>query len=149
MQGDPRVQRAVDWITTWQRFDDAEGDAPTGWPYDKREMCWGRHTCSRGAIKALKALAEIPPERRTPAVHAAISAAGTPILGDERLREALDLVASRADAQGRWKLQQTFNDRFVVPIEAKGAPSRWVTMRALEVLKPAREADTDGGRGNG
>ena len=41
---DPRVQRAVDWITTYQRFDDAEGDAPTGWPYDKREMCWGRHT---------------------------------------------------------------------------------------------------------
>ncbi|HEY5167785.1 MAG TPA: hypothetical protein VIK03_00095, partial [Thermoleophilia bacterium] len=55
----------------------------------------------------------------------------------ERLREALDLVASRADAQGRWKLQQTFNDRFVVPIGVKGEPSRWVTMRALEVLKDA------------
>ena len=211
MLDDPRVQRAVDWITTCQRFDDAEGDAPTGRPYDKREMCWGRHTCSMGAIKALKALAEIPPERRTPAVHATISAGaefflrhhvhkrshdltrdskpgwrrfgfplmyqtdaleillvltrlgregelalgadapaeavaaggtgaaadgagGTPILGDERLREALDLVASRADAQGRWKLQQTFNDRFVVPIEVKGAPSRWMTLRALEVL---------------
>ena len=53
---------------------------------------------------------------------------------DERMREALDLVASRADAQGRWRLQQTFNDRFVVPIEAKGEPSRWVTLRALEVL---------------
>ena len=62
---------------------------------------------------------------------AADGADGTPILGDERLREALDLVASRADAQGRWKLQQTFNDRFVVPIEAKGEPSRWVTLRAL------------------
>ena len=44
MLDDPRVQRAVDWITTCQRFDDAEGDVPTGWPYDKREMCWGRHT---------------------------------------------------------------------------------------------------------
>ena len=43
--------------------------------------------------------------------------------GDERLREALDLVASRADAQGRWKLEQTFNDRCVVPIEAKGSPA--------------------------
>ena len=65
---------------------------------------------------------------------AADGAAGTPILGDERLREALDLVASRADAQGRWRLQQTFNGRFVVPIEVKGEPSRWVTLRALEVL---------------
>ena len=179
MLGDPRVQRAVDWITTYQRFDDAEGDAPTGWPYDKLEMCWGRHTCSMGAIKALKALAEIPPERRTPAMHATISAGaefflrhhvhrrshdltrdakpgwrrfGFPLMyqtdaleillvltrlgyRDERMREALDLVASRADAQGRWKLQQTFNDRFVVPIETKGEPSRWVTLRALEVLR--------------
>jgi len=58
-------------------------------------------------------------------------------LGDERAREALDLVASRADAKGRWKLQQTFNDRFVVPIETKGQPSRWVTLRALEVLRAA------------
>ncbi len=197
MLDDPRVQRAVDWITTYQRFDDAEGDAPTGWPYDRFEMCWGRHTCSMGAVKALKALAEVPPERRTPAVHATISAGaefflrhhvhrrshdlardskpgwrrfgfplmyqtdaleilllltrlgregevagaaadgtgGAPILGDERMRQALDLVASRADAQGRWKLQQTFNDRFVVPIEAKGEPSRWLTLRALEVLR--------------
>ena len=181
MLDDPRVQRAVDWITTYQRFDDAEGDAPTGWPYDKLEMCWGRHTCSMGAIKALKALAEIPPERRTPAMHATISAGaefflrhhvhrrshdltrdakpgwrrfGFPLMyqtdaleillvltrlgyRDERMREALDLVASRADAQGRWKLQQTFNDRFVVPIETKGEPSRWVTLRALEVLQNA------------
>jgi hypothetical protein len=68
---------------------------------------------------------------------AADGSGGTPILGDERLREALDLVASRADAQGRWRLQQTFNDRFVVPIETKGEPSRWVTLRALEVAQGA------------
>ena len=179
MLDDPRVQRGLDWITTYQRFDDAEGDAPTGWPYDRYEMCWGRHTCSMGAIKALKALAEIPPERRTPAMQATISGGaefflrhhihrrshdlnrdskpgwrrfGSPLMyqtdaleillvltrlgyRDERMREALDLVASRADDQGRWGLQQTFNDRFVVPIEAKGEPSRWVTLRALEVLR--------------
>lgn len=48
--------------------------------------------------------------------------------------EALALVAGKADAQGRWKLATTFNDRFLVPIEAKGTPSRWVTLRALQVL---------------
>ena len=53
------------------------------------------------------------------------------------MREAPDLVASRADARGRWKLEQTFNDRFWVPIETKGEPSRWVTLRALEVLRAA------------
>ena len=182
MLDDPRVQRAIDWITTYQRFDDAEGDAPTGWPYDRLEMCWGRHTCHMGAVKALKALAEVPPERRTSAVEGTIAAGaeyllhhhvhrrshdlgkdskpgwrrfGFPlmyqtdaleILGiltrlgyrDERMREALDLVASRADAQGRWTLQSTFNDRFIVPIETKGGPSRWITLRALEVPRAAR-----------
>ena len=59
---------------------------------------------------------------------------------DERLREALDLVAAKADDQGRWTLQSTFNDRFVVPIEAKGEPSRWVTLRALEVLRAVPRA---------
>ena len=54
---------------------------------------------------------------------------------DERLREALDLVAAKADDQGRWKLQQTLNGRFVVDIEVKGEPSRWVTLRALETLR--------------
>jgi hypothetical protein len=34
-------------------------------------------------------------------------------------------------------LEQTFNDRFVVPIETKGEPSRWVTLRALDVLRAA------------
>jgi hypothetical protein len=56
---DVRLRRAVDWITTYQRFDDAEGAAPSGWPYDRLEMCWGRHTCSMGIVKALKGLAEL------------------------------------------------------------------------------------------
>src|SRR5664280_541024 len=60
MLDDPRVQRGVEWITTYQRFDDGEGEAPIGWPYDRWEMCWGRHTCHMGAVKALKALAAIP-----------------------------------------------------------------------------------------
>ena len=42
---------------------------------------------------------------------------------DERLGEALDLVAAKADAQGRWTLQQTFNGRFVADIEVKGEPA--------------------------
>jgi hypothetical protein len=178
MQDDPRVRDAVDWITTYQRFDDAEGDAPTGWPYEPLEICWGRHTCHMGAVKALKALAEVPPERRTPAVQSTIAAGaeyllrhhvhkrshdlaklskpgwrrfGFPlmyqtdvleILGiltglgvrDERMDEALALVAAKPDAQGRWKLEDTFNGRFVVDIEAKGRPSRWITLRALRVL---------------
>jgi hypothetical protein len=182
MLDDPRVQRGLDWITTWQRFDDGEGDVPADWPYHI-EMCWGRHSCHMGAVKALKALAEVPPERRTPAMQATIGAGaeyllrhhifrrshdlakvskpswkklnfplmwqtdaleilgifaklGEPLL-DPRAAEALDLVAGKRDAQGRWKLENTQNGRFVVDIEAKGQPSRWVTLKALQVLAAA------------
>lgn len=62
---DPRVRRAVEWITTFQRFDDGVGRAPQGWPYDRFEQCWGKHTCTLGVVKGLKALAEIPPRKRT------------------------------------------------------------------------------------
>ena len=202
MLDDPRVQRAVDWIATWQRCDDGEGEAPSGGPYDRYEMCWGRHTCHMGAVKALKGLAEIPPERRSPAVRRTLAdgtefilrhhvhkrshdlardskpgwkrfgfplmyqtdvleilgilaqlgavdpsapsvgqAASSPLL-DPRAREALDLVDSRRDAQGRWKLQDTMNGKFVVDIETKGEPSRWVTLRALTVLKAAGRPGT-------
>jgi hypothetical protein len=59
---------------------------------------------------------------------------------DERTDEALDLVRSRQGADGRWKLQTTQNGKFVVDIEAKGRPSHWVTLRALQVLRAAGQA---------
>ncbi len=65
---DPRVQKAVEWIVRYQRMDDGEGPAPRGWPY-QREPCYGRHTCAMGIVKTVKALAEIPPGRRTPDVR--------------------------------------------------------------------------------
>ena len=62
---DSRVRQAIDWITTYQRFDDGAAKAPDGWPYDRHEQCWGKHTCFLGVVKGLKALAEIPPRKRT------------------------------------------------------------------------------------
>ena len=60
----------------------------------------------------------------------------SPLL-DPRAAEALDLVARKQGADGRWKLENTQNGRFVVDIETKGKPSRWVTLRALTVLQAA------------
>jgi hypothetical protein len=60
---DPRVRRAIDWITTNQQSTTPTVTPSSGWPYDPWGMCWGRHACHMGAIMALKALAEKPPER--------------------------------------------------------------------------------------
>jgi hypothetical protein len=176
---DPRVQRGVAWITGYQRFDDGVEDPPAGWPYDKFEACWGRHTCHMGAVKALKALSEIPQGDRSADVQRTIDSGveymlqhhiyrrshnlarvskpgwlrfGFPlmyqtdvleILGiltrlgcrDDRMQEAIDVVVSRQDNDGRWKLADTFNGRFQIDIESKGQPSKWITLHALRVLK--------------
>ena len=176
---DPRVQRGISWITNYQRFDDAIANLLKGWPYDKAEPCWGRHTCHMGALKALKALAEIPPGQKSGDVERTLAAGteyilqhhiykrshdlsriskpgwlrfGFPlmyqtdvleILGilthlgcrDERMQEAVDLLASKQDTSGRWNLASTFNGRFQVNVEVKGKPSKWITLNALRVLK--------------
>jgi len=54
-----------------------------------------------------------------------------------RLANALKLVLNKQDKQGRWKLEYTYNGKSWVDIEKKGQPSKWVTLRALRVLKAA------------
>jgi len=176
---DSRVQRGIEWIAGYQRFDDGVKNRPRGWPYDRFEICWGTHTCHMGAVKALKALAEITPRGRSARIKRMIGEGaeyilkhhvhkrshnlnqtskpgwlrfGFPlmyqtdvleILGiltklgykDERMKEAINVVLSRQDASGKWKLANTFNGRFHVDIEAKGQPSKWITLNALRVLK--------------
>jgi hypothetical protein len=55
---------------------------------------------------------------------------------DERMTEAIDLVASRQDEDGRWPLEVVYPGAMPVAIdEGEGRPSRWNTLRALRVLK--------------
>jgi len=176
---DVRVQNSINWITTYQRFDDGIKDPPKGWSYERLGICWGKHSCHMGVVKALKALAEIPVNQRNKEVKNTIEEGveyllkhhiykkshdlsrvskpgwlrlGFPlmyqtdvleILGiltrlgyhDERMQEAIDLLISKQDNQGRWKLESTFNGRFQTNIEQKGKPSKWITLNALKVLK--------------
>ena len=54
---------------------------------------------------------------------------------DTRLAEAIDLVASKRDADGRWALENAHADELdAEPGTAEGEPSRWITLRALRVL---------------
>ena len=55
---------------------------------------------------------------------------------DERLTEALDLVESKRDADGRWPLDLALHDELLVDMgERVGEPSRWNTLHALRVLR--------------
>ncbi len=72
MVDDPRVWKGVEWIATYQRAD-CGTKPPKEWPYAKYEACWGAHTCMMGVVKGLKALAEVPAEKRTPQINAKIA----------------------------------------------------------------------------
>lgn len=88
---DSRVQLGIDWIVKYQRFDDGIHEAPTGWPYDKLEVCWGKHTCHMGAVKALKALAEIPKDKRSEGVKNMIEIGSEYILIHHIYKKSHDL----------------------------------------------------------
>lgn len=176
---DSRVQQGINWITTYQRFDDRIKEPAKGWPYDKYKNCWGKHTCYMGIIKTLKTLAEIPENKRTKVVKSTIKNAVEFILKhqiykrshnlsriikpkwlkfsfplmydtdvleildiltklgykDNRIQDAINLVISKQDKQGKWNLETTFNGRFLVNIEQQDKPSKWVTLKAIKVLK--------------
>ena len=177
---DPRVLHGIKWITSYQRFDDGIKEAAKGWPYDRlKAACLGKHTCHMGAVKALKALAEIPKNKRSIDVNKTIekgveyllihhiykrshdlSRVSKPgwlkfsfplmyqtdaleILGiltrlgyrDERMQDAINIMISKQNKQGRWTLEKTFNGRFQVNIEKKGKLSKWITLNALRILK--------------
>jgi hypothetical protein len=60
---------------------------------------------------------------------------------DNRMQEAIDLVISKQDKNGRWKLENTHNGRFQTNIEQKDNVSKWVTLHALRVLKRQYASD--------
>ena len=55
---------------------------------------------------------------------------------DERMAEALEIVESKRDGEGRWPVEIAYHDKQHVDLgEVVGKPSRWLTLRALRVLR--------------
>ncbi|MEN6314781.1 MAG: nitrogen fixation protein NifH [Clostridiaceae bacterium] len=179
---DPRLQKAIDWLTRYMRFNDGIENNPQIPPYDRLEICWGKHTCFMGVVKALKGLSAIPREKRTKEIQDTINQATEFLLihhihkcshdlsktskpgwlkfsfplmyqtdvleivdiitelgiSDSRMNDALNIVLSKQDDMGRWRTENTSNtDKLLIPIEQKGEHSKWITLKAIRVLKRA------------
>jgi hypothetical protein len=98
---DPRIQKGIDWIAKYQRFDDGVhwfgSKPPRPWPYE-REACWGKHTCHDGMVLALRALCEIPMTRRSEEVKRVIEQGSEHILKHHIYKRSHDLnQISKAD----------------------------------------------------
>ena len=63
---------------------------------------------------------------------------------DERMLDAVDLVQGAQTPDGRWRLMHTFNGKMWVDIDAKGEPSKWITLRASRVLRRFHGVRTSG-----
>lgn len=73
------------------------------------------------ALEALSALAGVGEKRRS------------------EYESAVEHVEGTADDRMRWKLRNTLNGKMLANIEAKGEPSKWLTLRALRVLEAFAE----------
>jgi len=175
-QEDERVRQGLDWLARYMRFS-LEPMAGKEWPY-VHDRCWRDHTCRSGAVKALKALAEVPERHRSAGMRRTIEEGaefllsqhifrkgpgsqetsrpdwlklGFPLMWntdileildiltrlgyqDTRMHDALNLVLSMRQPDGRWLQENRSQWKFLVPFEKRGEPSKWVTLRAIRML---------------
>ncbi|MDD3269027.1 MAG: hypothetical protein PHX14_06875 [Syntrophomonadaceae bacterium] len=55
---------------------------------------------------------------------------------DSRMDEAINLVIAKQDDEGKWRLENKYsNDRLLIPMGQKGEQNKWITLRAVRVLK--------------
>ncbi len=177
---DPGVQKGLNWLVTFMRFNDGTELEPQVPPYSRNETCWGSHTCHMGVVKALKAFGAVPMEKRTAEINDTVQKAaefilihhiykrshnlnrvskpgwlkfGFPLMyqtdaleildiltalniKDSRMEEAVRVVIEKQDGTGRWRLENTYNsDRLLIPFGQLNEQSKWITLRAMRVLK--------------
>ena len=56
---------------------------------------------------------------------------------DARLENAIRFILSKRNVDGRWMMRHSLNGKMWIDIEKKGQPSKWLTLRALRILKMA------------
>ena len=57
---------------------------------------------------------------------------------DPRLANALNLIRQKQDAQGRWLMEYDYTGKTWIDFGPKKQPNKWVTLRALRVLKTSQ-----------
>lgn len=55
---------------------------------------------------------------------------------DNRMNDAITIVLAKQDEMGRWRTENSSNsDPLLIPIGQKNEQSKWITLRAMRVLK--------------
>ncbi len=118
---DPRLGRAFEWLA---RSVTGEGVAPAAYPTgyaDKPSGNWWK--------------LGFPVFYVTDLLQTVEALVGLGYGADPRLANALALIRRQQDAQGRWTLEYDYAGKTWVDGGAKKQPNKWVTLRALRVLR--------------
>lgn len=116
-QAEEAVEAGVEFLLG---VDPATADYPSGWN-EKPSRNWWKFGFPVYYITDLLQLVE------------ALVALGR--AADERLTGVVELIASKQDERGRWPLEYDYKGKNWLDVGEKKAPNKWVTLRALRVLK--------------
>ena len=111
------MEQGVDFLFS---TDPAGADYPTGWS-DKPSQNWWKFG--------------FPVFYVTDLLQNVEALVGLGYGNDPRLANALALIRRKQDTQGRWSLEYGYTGKTWVDFGAKKQPNKWVTLRALRVLK--------------
>jgi hypothetical protein len=100
--------------------DPATADYPAGWS-DKPSQNWWKFGFPVFYVTDLLQIVE--------------ALVGLGYGSDPRLGNSLSIVREKQDTQGRWALEYDYKGKTWVDFGSKKQPSKWVTLRALRVLK--------------
>ena len=118
---DRAIKAGVDFFFS---KDPAEADYPSGWAAKPSGNWWKFG---------------FPVFYITDILQTAQALAGLGYARDQRLARALDLIRQKQDAKGRWALEYDYAGKTWVDFGIKKQPNKWVTLRALRVLKAASD----------
>jgi hypothetical protein len=113
------IQTGLDFLLG---SDPAQADYPTGWS-DKPSGNWWKFGFPVFYVTDLLQNLEV------------LVAFG--YKNDPRLANALQFLCDKQDDQGRWSLEYSYQGKTWVDFGKKKQPNKWVTLRALRVLKHA------------
>ena len=120
----PLVRRAIEAATDFLlNRDPAAADYPVGWGNTRPNGSWFKPGFPSGyvadVLQTLEALCELGYGQ------------------DPRLGSALSWLRGKRGPDGRWRNQYAYNGKTWVDFERQGEPSKWVTLRAMRVLRAA------------
>jgi hypothetical protein len=111
------IQQGIDFLFS---VDPAEATYPSGWS-DKPSGNWWKFGFPVFYVTDLLQIVE--------------ALVGLGYGGDPRLANALEVIRQKQDEEGRWALDYNYHGKTWVDIGGKRQPDKWVTLRALRVLK--------------